>query len=62
MSYALKTLSSINFIERLFVVNIFTVLVSIILVYVFNLLVGLIPVFNILRKTPANILARHDLD
>ena len=62
MSYVLKVLSSVNFISSLFVINVFTVLISIILVYIFNLIVGLLPVFNIVRKTPANILARHDLD
>jgi hypothetical protein len=35
---------------------------AIVLCYIFNLFVGLIPVFNTLRKTPAQILARHDLD
>ena len=25
-------------------------------------LVGLLPVFNVLRKTPANILSRNDVD
>ena len=35
---------------------------AIIVVYVFNSIVGLIPVFNTMRKTPAAILARHDVD
>lgn len=32
------------------------------LVYLFNLLVGLLPVFNTMRKRPAAILARYDVD
>ena len=35
---------------------------AILIVYVFNSIVGLIPVFNTMRKTPAAILARHDVD
>ena len=39
-----------------------TVVEAIIICYGFNLLVGLIPVLATLRKTPAAILARTDLD
>ena len=62
MSYILKTITEIKMLERLFMINPFTVILSIILVYLFNLIVGLIPVFNVVRKTPAEILSRHDLD
>ncbi|HPF83637.1 MAG TPA: ABC transporter ATP-binding protein/permease [Bacilli bacterium] len=62
MAYILNTLTGIKQLARMFTINPFVIIVSIILVYVFNLIVGLIPVFNTIRKTPANILARHDLD
>ena len=62
MTYILYSVSSIEFIKNLFMVNIFTYLISIILVYVFNLFFGLLPVFNTIRKTPAQILARFDVD
>ena len=62
MAYILNVIISIKQLERLFLINPITIAVSIILVYVFNLLVGLIPVFNVVRKTPASILARHDLE
>lgn len=37
-------------------------LLEILLVYAFNLLVGLLPVWNTMRKRPAAILARYDID
>lgn len=45
-----------------FVVNSTTVLAAVVIMYVFNLIIGLLPVFNTIRKTPASILSRHDLD
>lgn len=62
MAYVLKTLSSISFVSRLFIINPLIVIISIIFVYLFNIIVGLIPVFTTLRKRPAQILSRHDLD
>ena len=43
-------------------INIWVVLISIIVMYLFNIIVSLLPVFNTMRKTPANILSRYDLD
>lgn len=62
MAYILKTLSSISMLSRMFIINPITVIIAIILVYLFNLIIGLVPVFNVVRKTPASILSRHDLD
>jgi len=62
MSYVLYNLSSIRFLSRMFVVNPITILIAIILVYLFNLIIGLVPVFNVIRKTPASILSRSDLE
>ena len=61
MSYILKVISTIKYFERLFIINIETVLLSVIFIYLFNLLVGLLPVFKVVRKTPAEILSRHDI-
>ena len=47
--------------NSLIVVNMETLLVTLVIVYVFNLIVGLIPVFKVLFKRPAEILARTDL-
>ncbi|HPZ00088.1 MAG TPA: ABC transporter permease, partial [Clostridiales bacterium] len=37
-------------------------LAAVFLIYLFNLLVGLLPVWNTMRKRPAAILARYDID
>ena len=56
-AYILSILNTIS----MFKINMFIILLSIITVYVFNLLIGLLPVFNTLRKRPAEILARTDI-
>lgn len=61
-SYILKVLSNIKFLSKYFLINFRIVLLSIIFVYIFNLIIGLIPVFNTIRRRPASILSRHDLD
>ena len=62
MSYILYNISKISYLNDMFIVNPITVTISIVSIYIFNLIVGLIPVFNVVKKTPASILARHDLD
>ena len=60
-TYILNILNSIIFLEGMFKINLFIVLLSIITVYVFNLVIGLLPVYNTLRKRPAEILSRTDI-
>ena len=62
MSYIIKMLTSIDMLASSFVLNIWVILISVIIMYTFNIIVGLLPVFNVLRHTPANILARHDIE
>ena len=62
MAYILSALNSVPYIKGMFMVNIFTYLLSFILVLIFNLIVGLFPVFNTIRKMPAEILSRKDVD
>ena len=62
MSYCISVLSDIKYIGRNYVMNLWVILFCIILLYVFNIVISLIPVFNTMRKTPAAILARHDLE
>lgn len=62
MSYALYKLSKVSYLSAIFAMNPVVFFGAIIIVYVFNAVVGLIPVFNTMRKTPAAILARHDVD
>ncbi len=62
MSYALSKLCKVSYLSTMFAMNPVVFFGAIIIVYVFNAIVGLIPVFNTMRKTPAAILARHDVD
>lgn len=62
ISYALAKLSKLTYLSTIFAMNPVVFFGAIIVVYVFNSIVGLIPVFNTMRKTPAAILARHDVD
>lgn len=61
MSYILGKLSKITYLERLFIIDLNTILLSLIFIYAFNLLIGLLPVHRVVRKTPAQILSRHDI-
>ena len=62
MAYCINVLSDINYVARNYVMNISVIILCIVLLYLFNIVIGLIPVFNTIRKTPASILSRHDLD
>ena len=61
-TYALKTLQTISYFEKNYLVNPFTIILSILIVYLFNIIVGLLPIMKIVSKTPASILARKDVD
>ena len=62
MSYIISLLMKVSYMRRVFMLNPFIILLTMIIMYLFNMIVGLIPVFNILRKTPAQILSRHDIE
>ena len=62
MAYAINVLTEIDFMKKIFVINPYIATSSLLICLVFNLIVGLIPVYNTIKKTPAEILARHDLD
>ncbi len=62
MGYILKVLTEIDRLKSYIMINSNIILLAMLICLVFNLLVGLIPIFSIVRKTPAAILARHDLD
>ena len=62
MTYILSALSKVPYISKMFVINVKVVGASIILIFAFNIVVGLLPLFRVLRKTPAQILSRHDLE
>lgn len=62
MAYILNILSGIKYLKGYFVITIPVVMIAIIFIYLFNLVVGLFPVFNTIRKMPAAILSRPDAD
>ncbi len=62
IAYFISICQSISFLKDTFVLNSGVILLTIGLLYLFNIIIGLIPVANILRKTPAAILSRHDID
>ena len=61
MAYALNEISFIDGISDKFLVDAKTILITIIFIYIFNLVVGLLPVYRTIRKTPAQILSRNDI-
>ena len=62
MTYILSQVSKIPYVDRMFSININTIGISICIIYLFNIIVGLAPLYKVLRKTPARILARHDVE
>lgn len=62
MTAILKSLIPIPYVGNMYVVNSLVVGFSIMIVYIFNSIVGLLPLFRVLRKKPAQILARHDIE
>ena len=61
MSYVLYNLTNTELLRDRFMVNPATIILSILFIYIFNILVGLLPVFKTMRKTPASILSRTDI-
>lgn len=59
--YILSLLTKISYLKDMLIINPTLLLYAILLVFIFNLIVGLVPVFNTLRKRPAEILARTDI-
>ena len=62
MAYIIKQLSEMEYFNDVFLVNAPMIIVCILLIYGFNLLFGLIPVFRTMRKRPAAILSRTDIN
>ena len=62
ISYVLSNLQTISYFSENYMVNVFTVVLSILLIYAFNLFVGLLPVMMVVKDKPAKILSRKDLD
>lgn len=62
MAYILNGICKVPFVGDQFLMNPVVFLVSFAIVFGFNLIAGLLPVFNTMRKTPAAILARNDVN
>ncbi len=62
MSSFLKELAKVEFFEGQYIINNKVVFISFILIYGLNIIVGLLPLYNLLRKEPADILARNDIN
>lgn len=62
MNYIVFKLQGVKYLSGMFVSNPQTVLVSLLIIFVFNLVFGLLPVFRTLIKRPAAILARTDVN
>ena len=62
MGFILHKLTQYKFFANQYVFDQRIVLISLAIVYVFNIIFGLLPVFFTMRKTPAQILARTDVD
>ena len=62
MAYILKNMSTLIIFRDRFLYNTLVLIISLSIIFGFNILVGLIPVFNTIRKSPAQILSRTDID
>lgn len=62
MAYILNGISKVPMIGEQYLMNPAVFLISFAIVAVFNLAAGLLPVFNTMRNTPAEILARNDVN
>ena len=62
MAYILNGISKVPYIGDQFMMNGAIFAGSFVLVFAFNMLAGLLPVFNTMRKTPAEILSRNDVN
>ena len=62
MAYILNELTKMPFIGDTLMMNPLIFGICFVLILVFDILAGLIPVFRTMRKTPAEILARNDVN
>ena len=62
MAYILYVLSGIKYLSEMILVNPLIVILAIALTYFLNLIIGLFPIYNTIKKRPAEILSRYDID
>ena len=61
-AYIFYNLSKMQLLANELFVNVPLVIITILIIYIFNLLFGLYPVFLTIRKRPAQILSRTDIE
>lgn len=62
MSYIVSRLANIKYLEDMFLMTPKVFVTGLVVIFIFNLVIGLLPVFGTMRKTPAAILARTDVN
>lgn len=62
MCSVLNEVTKISFFSGQYVMDARVIIVGIILIYLLNIVVGLLPISTTIRKTPAEILSRNDVD
>lgn len=62
MTYIIHNLTSIEMFQYSFVMTPMVALISLGVIYIVNIVFGLLPVWGVVRKTPAAILSRTDVD
>lgn len=58
----MNEITKISFFNGFYVMNTAVILVSLILIYGLNIIIGLLPIRQTIKKTPAQILSRTDVD
>ena len=61
MTYIIKGLSKLPLVGKDYYMDTSVFILVVLFIYVFNILIGLLPVINTIRKTPAKILSRNDI-
>ena len=62
MTYILVGITKLPLLKEKFLLNPTTMLISLLIIFGCNIIFGLLPVYKTIRKTPANILSRTDID
>ena len=62
MAFIVSRLAQVNYLKDMFLINGWVMLICLIVIYGLNIVFGLLPVWRTIRKTPAAILARTDVN
>lgn len=62
MSSILKEITKISIFGNLYMINTAVIIISLIFIYGLNIIVGLFPIRQTIKKTPSEILSRNDVD